>query len=171
MKRWIALSLPLSIVVLFLTAVVVVEAQRPPEWQEALSRYVSDFNASQPTTLRVDRVVSAKMPWNFRGDWGVPMLDYGRFAYRVEQNAIPSNKSYTGHLALPYPPQTVQCVLVREGDAERVLFVNFYSDNLWQFGWVIQAGARRRFTAEFAGQLAEIGCALSGGAGPSPTVA
>jgi hypothetical protein len=160
MKRWIALSIPLLVVVFFLVAVAAIEAQRTPEWQGALSGYISNVHATQPEKFQVDQVTTAKLPWNFRADWDFPVLDAGRFGYEIGQHGISGEIPYSGQLALPYPPQTVHCVLLREGEDERVIFVNYYNDGLWQYGWVIQEGARYPFTAEFSQRLAEIGCKL-----------
>jgi hypothetical protein len=158
MRRIRALSIPLLVAVLLLAVVITVEAQRTPEWREALNQYVHQVNTTQSGSLQVLRVVKASLPWNFRADWGLIGLDYGRFGAGVAQPARAGEKAYSTHRSLPYPPQTVHCVLLRAGTVERVIFVNFHSDDLWQYGWVILEGARRPFPAEFVQRLAEIGC-------------
>lgn len=139
MRRTMMLVLPLAVVVLVLLGVAISEAQRTPEWQLVLNRYLRASGGSAQQVVRSnapDQLVS-------------PLL-----------GQVVEASQFQG-LALPMPPRTVYCVLVTKGAARSVVFVSYFSDNLWRDDWVIHRGPAQPFNPATTAALSALGCEFS----------
>lgn len=134
-------------IAIVVTMVAAAEAQREPEWQRVLDGYVKENQLSIQDVIRADK------PWNFSADVTAEIVDGGPFGYVAD---ITYKGQYTYSIVLPYPPREMYCVRLRKGSREEILFVNYYSDNLWQHGWVIH---RSRQSGEL---LTGVGCHQNG---------
>ncbi len=158
MKRVIALTIPLMVLVATVTILVIFEVQRPPDWKSELEAYIEARAVSE--TLTVQSVVKAEKPWNFAAHMGIPALNLSTWATAEK---------------LPYPPHEVQCVLLvrqnppltqsktqeESGSFERqIVYISYHSDTLWNVGWLTHEGAREPFSADVKEDLATIGCDL-----------
>lgn len=106
--------------------------------------------------LQVVSAARARQPQNFTSELDYPLLDAGRFEYTADITYQQQN-SYL--ISLPYPPQEVYCVNVTHNGGHGVLFVNYYSDGLWQNDWVIHQGQDSP-AADAAQALGKVGCDL-----------
>jgi len=150
MKKRVYLLATITIALLIPTGLVVaVEAQRTPDWLYALHTQ---------TPYAVPQAVRARQPGEFTMQMDYPAVGPGRFQYMVTDAY---GEQHIGILALPYPPRAVRCVLVTYKGGVKALFVNFYSDTLWNQGWVVHEGPDAPFDAAFRDDLARLGCDLA----------
>ena len=158
MKKVIALTIPLVVLVATIMTLVMLESQRTPDWKSELEAYIAARAVSE--TLTVQSVVEAEKPWNFAAHMGLPALNFSTWATAEK---------------LPYPPREVHCVLLARQDPPldesetpdesmpfeyQIVYVSYHSDTLWNVGWLIHEGAREPFSADVKEDLATIGCDL-----------
>lgn len=148
-KRLIGLGLMVTIILLFSVMVQIVEARRTPDWQNTL--------ATVWPLKQVGETVRAQQPAAFTMANDYRILTGSRFAYnayRVEDGFV----SLT--IALPDAPTDVYCVVAHQDKAAHLLFVNYYTDNLYRSGWLVIDGGAFPVAPTTQRQLAEIGCQL-----------
>lgn len=117
------------IVVITIVAISVIESRRVPDWQNTLNQYALS------TSAELYQVEQARKPWNFDTKLEGRIVYPGRFDY-VADITYDGPKTYS--IVLPYPPENVICALLVSDDKKELVFANYYSDRLWQDGWVIQ---------------------------------
>jgi hypothetical protein len=158
MKKVIALTIPLVVLVVTVTTLVMSEVQRTPDWKSELEAYIEAQAVTE--TLTVQTVVEAEKPWNFTAHMGLPVRASSTWG-TVEE--------------IPYPPSEVKCVLLaRQGPSpaeseiqdesvlleRQIVYVSYHSDNLWHVGWLAHEGVREPFSTDVKEDLATIGCDL-----------
>jgi hypothetical protein len=139
MRRISWLVLPLAVAALVLLGVAISEAQRTPEWQQALNQYLRSSGGSP------QQVIRAAAPEQLDPSLLEQLGEAGQFE----------------GLALPMPPRTVYCVLVTKGQRHSVLFVSYFSDNLWRDDWVVHQGPAQPFSTDTVAALSVLGCDFS----------
>ncbi|MFN8488995.1 MAG: hypothetical protein U0350_15520 [Caldilineaceae bacterium] len=159
MKRLFVLIIPSAMFFLFAIVVTTIDAERTPAWHGMLRDYVA--HQANTTVLQMSR---AKQPWNFTADTNLPVADYGDF--QVDAGPYTDTTRSTTYpvwpqvLRLPFPPKDAYCVLLKRADTQQMLFVNYFSDNLWHYGWVLQEGPTLPFSPKFMDMLRNIGCPI-----------
>ncbi|MEZ4725886.1 MAG: hypothetical protein R3E79_02000 [Caldilineaceae bacterium] len=133
-QRWAGLGLMLAVGLLVVTAVRVAEARRTPEWQSALATVWS--------MEQVVEAVRAQRPEAFMLSSDYLIHDSGHF------------------ITLPAAPTNVYCAVVRQNTNLQLVFVNYYTDNLWRSGWVVIDDGILPATGEIQKQLDALGCPL-----------
>jgi len=156
MKRLIALTVPLLVLVVTVAAIATLESQRKPDWRLELDAYIAARAVSE--TITVQSVAEARAPENFEPHMGRPVPGESTWGER-----------------LPYPPLEVRCVLLspqkipppdsedlgEPGPSERqIIYVAYFSDALWHVGWLLHEGAREPFAPDELEPLATLGCDL-----------
>jgi len=97
MKRIIALTIPLAVLIVVLVTLAVLETQRGPDWQLELDEYIA-HSALPSETITIQSVIEASKPWNFSEEMGRAVRDDWRW-----ESVDPS-----------FPPEAVQCVLLEQ---------------------------------------------------------
>jgi len=153
MKKTIALTSPLVLLIFVVLTLAVLERRRGPDWQRELHEYIAR-SSSPSETITVQSVVEAREPWNFREAMGEAVRDDWRWTVTE----------------LPFPPLGVQCVLLerargattgaQEHRLRQVVFVGYHTDGLYRVGWVVHKGPQEPFARELHADLAMIGCEL-----------
>lgn len=136
MRRYGLLLIPLAVGLIVLSWVIAAEAQRTPEWQIELNQYLRENDTSAL------QIVHARQPENQAPSLLRKTVDAGTFK----------------GLALPLPPRDVYCALVPRQETRIVVFVSYFSDNLWRDDWVIHEGPRYPLNNETLKALAALGC-------------
>ena len=144
------IAIPFVIVIITATAVFAAEAQRTPEWQRLLEQYAASQNLAVVDSAR------AGQPFNFTGELDYPLVLPSTFEYTAD---ITYQQSDAYMIALPYPPEQVRCALMEQSGKRMLLFINYYSDGLWQNGWVIHQGPAL-FSTAATQSLESLGCDL-----------
>ena len=144
------IAIPFVIVIITATTIFAAEAQRTPEWQILLKQYAANHN------LAVVDSVRAGQPYNFTGELDYPLVLPSTFEYTAD---ITYQQSDAYMIALPYPPEQVRCALMEQSGKRMLLFINYYSDGLWQNGWVIHQGPAL-FSTAATQSLDRLGCDL-----------
>lgn len=134
-QRLAGIGLMLAIVLIVVTAVRSAETRRTPDWQSALVRV---WPADQ-----VIESVRAHRPEAFARGTDYLIHDKGRF------------------ITLPEAPTDVYCVVVRRDTILQLVFVNYYTDNLWRSGWVVIDDGTLPATGDTQNQLDALGCPLT----------
>lgn len=146
--------LPLLVLLGTATTVVALESRRTPDWQTTLNRYLAE-NAAQPA--RVQTVTRARQPHQFTREMGSPVSN--DWQWQIER--------------LPFPPQTLYCVLLRSpasGSDDKpqaqvaqaqIVYIGYLSDTLYRTGWIVYAGPHTPFPPSLPRQLAAVGCDLT----------
>ncbi|MEZ4869913.1 MAG: hypothetical protein R3C14_51780 [Caldilineaceae bacterium] len=147
-KRLMGLGLMLIVVLGLVTAVNAAEARRTPDWQRALQQTL-------PAAL-VTQVVRAPHPAAFDPTVISAVLRRGQFAYRAHITA--DAQPILLNIATPGAPRTVYCVVAQTGVQARLLFINYYTDNLWRSDWMVLDGGVLPVTATVRTHLAALGC-------------
>lgn len=152
MKKIIALTSPVLVLVAVFIAVAALETERVSDWERALSNYLTQSRSSGFVKLRA--TTPANKPWNFTETMGTPV--HGGWPWGIEE--------------LPYPPTAVQCVLVERihrldanttTQTQQLIFVARHSDKLWRIGWLVHKGPTAPFSPQTAELLAAIDCELN----------
>jgi hypothetical protein len=153
MKRIIALAFPFLVLASVVITFAALEARRMPDWETTLSDYIA-WSRLPDETIKVQAVVEASKPWNFRATMGKAVRNDWRWG--IEQ--------------LPFPPTAMRCVLLERerksavgvpGEPKhQVIFVGYHTDTLWRVGWLVHEGPQEGFTPELVADLDTIGCDL-----------
>lgn len=138
------------IVLSFVVTVQIVEAQRMPEWQRAL---VNVWSAHQ--VIEAER---AQWPEAFALAPTYVIRDTGHFAYGAY---VDNGSSIDLLITLPETPREVYCVVVRNNTRAQLVFVNYYTDNLYRSGWVVMEDGALPVAADTQAQLDALGCRLA----------
>lgn len=134
-KQILGLGFLCLVVLSFAVTVQAVEARRTPDWQRALA-------GVWPLT-QVIETVHAQKPETFTLATGYIVHDAGHF------------------VTLPAAPREVYCVAVRHRATVQLVFVNYYTDNLWRSGWVVMEDGVLPADADTQQQLDTLGCQLT----------
>ncbi len=153
MKRMLALAIPVLALVGVLIAFARLEGRRTPDWEATLNDYISRA-AQRGDDIAVLSASEASRPSSFTAAMGTAMRSGGTWE----------------NVELPFPPQTLRCVLVERKRASasavsqepirQVIYVAYHSDKLWHMGWLVYEGPSEPFTAQLAADLQAIGCDL-----------
>lgn len=149
-KRLIGLGFMVAIVLLFSVMVQIVEARRMPDWQNTLA-----------TAWPLDQVVETartQHPEAFILADDYRILTGDRFAYSAYKD---EGGFVSLTIALPKAPTDVYCVVARQGAAMHLLFVNYYTDNLYRSGWLVIDGGTLPLGLSMQTQLDTLGCQLA----------
>lgn len=149
-KRLVGLGFMVAVILLFSVMVQIVEARRTPDWQNTLAMV-------WPLTQVVE-TGRAQRPDAFTLAAGYRILTGSRFAYDAYQD---EGGFVSLTIALPEAPTDLYCVVVHKGAAARLLFVNYYTDNLYRSGWVVIDGGTFPGSPATQTQLDAIGCRLA----------
>jgi hypothetical protein len=151
-KRTVALMIPVAALIAAIATFAVLEAQRPPNWQFELNRYL-ESTASPSETVTVKSVVPAQQPQNFTPDMASAVLT----GWEWKSISIP-------------PPRDIQCVLLertRHSTAtaevlrlQEVVLVGFHSDLMWHEGWIVHELTSDLSTPKSQEILTALGCNL-----------
>lgn len=112
-KRMLGIVILLLVVIGVIATVVVAESQRTPDWQAV-------FAEALPGTAPVF-TQRATQPHLFRQEMAVEPVDLSTFP------------------AIPTAPVELYCVVGQRGNHQRLYFVNYHTDGLWNVGWVVWA--------------------------------
>ncbi|MEM7133508.1 MAG: hypothetical protein AAF702_44850 [Chloroflexota bacterium] len=154
MTRRLVLGLAVAMLVIMAVTVTVTiaESRRMPEWRTLLATY---------TAVNQAKIVQAKRaskPWTFDDEVEHSVVNARSFQYSAD---ITYDGPTIDTLMIPYPPQVVYCVLLQKRQTQTIVFVNYYSDTLWQYGWVLHSTPTVVGTHEMDHALASLGCQLT----------
>lgn len=135
LPRVAGLGLMIAVALIFVTAVRAAETWRTPDWQTALARAWQVEQVVE--TVRAPRPEAFALTPDYR------IHDDGHF------------------ITLPETPHAVYCVVVRRNTKFQLVFVNYYTDNLWRSGWVVMDDGMLPADVETQKQLDALGCQLT----------
>lgn len=144
--RMLTLFLWMGVMIGLAGTVMWAEAHRPAEWRMRLMAVVP--------TAEVVLTERAQAPWLFTAELVASELDLGNFGSRAA--GISTMPRY--QLAMPKSPETVYCVLTDDRHVQRLVYVNYYNDQLYQADWVALAGATAPVSAQTMAALRQLGC-------------
>jgi hypothetical protein len=147
-KQIIGVGFLCLVVFCFAALVQVAEARRTPAWQRAL--------AGVWPIEQVIETAYAQRPEAFALVSDYVIRDGGSFAYG---GYVDNGDSINLTIALP-APRAVYCVVVRHNTTAQLVFVNYYTDNLYRSGWVVIDDGEIPVTVDTQQQLNALGCRL-----------
>ncbi|MFW5940886.1 MAG: hypothetical protein ACOC9C_01025 [Chloroflexota bacterium] len=148
-KRLELLLVPVTVLALIITGFAWFERRRTPDWRQELDQYLQ--SAGNGMAMKISAVTPAWRPWSFNGDLGTPVRD--DWTWSIER--------------LPYPPQSVYCVLLEPRKEERnnrhhltaqLVFMAYHSDALWRAGWLVYESAAPYGTPAAENLLERVDC-------------
>lgn len=151
--KGLALCLPTMVVLITLTTILRLEAQRKPDWQIVLDQYLAQRELAADSYV-IEKVTRARHPRQFEPGMAV---------------AIRNNELWQVE-ALPFPPQAVRCVLLQPRSTARddslamkreIVFIVYHDDTLWRSAWLIHWGPSEPLSEQNADDLETVGCDLN----------
>jgi hypothetical protein len=152
-KKIVVLSVPLIMLVSVVLTFAMLEAQRKPDWKMELDDYFNSKRSTEILTIIAEN--KATQPWNFDKTMGIPA----------------KSNQFWSSTELSSPLGTLRCVLVekryvstpvgKEKRKRQVIYVGYYSDTLWQVGWLVFEGSTEPFTQNDVAHLSTLGCDLN----------
>jgi hypothetical protein len=161
MRKVILFAIPVLVLIVVVITVIIGQAiHHPAGWRTELEKYVR----YKSSFIAVQVVTQASKPWYFKRNMSHTTFGEGAFAdYNYEGRR-------QGYRRIPFPPEEVWCVLLREtrslaNDARvetshAVIFVGYHLD-LYHAGWVVHEGETEPFSSKFIEDISRIGCNLS----------
>ena len=129
MRKIIAVTFPFAVLATAMVIFMMLESQRPPNWQLELNQYF-ELTTPPPETVTMQAVVPARRPQNFSPEMAFAVL----------------TGSTWGGIDIP-PPNEIKCVLLertrRDGETggkihwRQLVLVAYHSDHLWHQGWIV----------------------------------
>ncbi len=160
----VAVALGGALVFLALLIIFVISpGGRRSTWETALDDYLAYKRTLFGKNFAVSLSMQARTPMAFTEDWsGVTFGDTHYYAvdYLYDDEGLP------GQRPLPFPPQEVWCVLVKErgapegADPYQLLFVAQHQD-LHSAAWVVHEGVAELLSQEAAATMTALGCELT----------
>ncbi len=157
-----AVGVALVLLALLLIFVLSPSGQRST-WETALSDYLTYKRTLFGKSFAVSLSMQARTPMAFTEAWsGATFGDTQYYAVDYLYDAEGS----LGQRPLPFPPQEVWCVLVKERgapegtDPYQLLFVALHQD-LYNADWVVHEGVAELLSQEAAAAMTALGCELT----------
>jgi hypothetical protein len=145
------------------------KAGLPAVCQLRLNQYIAHI--SELGTATVQLVVRAKKPENLGKDAGY--TTFGDSVYYQTEDGPPGNEK-GGAMPLPFPPQELWCVLLKQGSRATgrtsypVVFVGLHMD-MYNADWIVREGPSDVSKPGVLESLSRLGCDLGlDEAGPRP---
>jgi hypothetical protein len=148
-RKAVALAVPVAVLMFALGFFVGLEVRRGPNWRLELEEYIAQHRAPSETVV-VQAVVRARQPQQFGEVMGTVMRADG-----VRPSSTPRDLRCVLLLRNRPSDSRAEYELVRQ-----VVFLAYYSDALYQLGWLAHEGPEEPFSSEFLAHLALIGCDL-----------
>ena len=156
MKKIILIAIPLLVLVVIGATLLVLSLNRPPEWRVELSAYQTYENVVSSQRPELVSSVRASQPWNFTPEMSQAAFSDGSIFMTT---FAPNQTTPVGIQPLPFPPEQVWCVQLREGAQSQMVFVALHSD-IYNADWVVHIPAGVWGSSQLQATLDSLGCKL-----------
>ena len=178
MKRALFLSLPLTVGLIAIVAVVAAALAFPTAAKDELDAYLDHLASSSPPGAARAEVITldrARRPWSLSSEQNYPVFGTSP-TYQSDrrsdwptaalQTPIWSDEIVTtsgaSHPVLPFPPEEVWCVLLAGESQDQVIFLARHHREPYYTDWVIHQGPHTPFPDSLHDILSAVGCDLGG---------
>jgi len=160
----IAMAVGVALVLLALLIIFMLSPSgRRSTWETALDDYLAYKRTLSGRSFTVSLSMQARMPMAFTEDWSGATFGDTHY-YAVDY--LYDDEGSLGQRPLPFPPQEVWCVLVKEQgapegtDPYHLLFVALHQD-LYGADWIVHEGVSKLLSREAATTMTALGCELT----------
>ena len=156
MKKIILIAIPLLVLVVIGATLFILSLNRPPEWRVELSSYQTYENVVSSQRPELVASVRASQPWNFTPEMSQVTFSDGNIFITT---FAPDQTTPDGVQPLPFPPEQLWCVQLREGAQSQMVFVALHSD-IYYTDWVVHIPAGVWGSSQLQATMDSLGCKL-----------
>jgi hypothetical protein len=155
-RKRLIIYIPLIAVLLVLSAMVLVNRLTTPQWKVRLDQYLAIQNASGEPAYHLVSAVQASQPAEFTAS--MSSESYSQSA--IFSTSMGVGEQFTSQmLPLPYPPDTVWCVLLKGNSQQQVVYIALHN-SLYNADWVVHIPPQPFESPALKSNLIRIGCSF-----------
>lgn len=156
MRKPFLLTLPLFVIIVLAVTLLLLN-RRIPAWHESLDQYLvySMMQAGEPL-YTVEASSAARQPAYFLpGMSSASFSDGAIFATTLSS----SSGQDLGGEPIPFPPDQVECVLLKSGVQHKLVYIALHS-NMYNADWIVHLSPYNWGSPEQKSALNSLGCKL-----------
>ncbi len=153
-KKQLLIFIPTLVVIGVMATLLLLNNGQAPPWRTIIDEYLLYLRTTGETSFKVTNAVLASKPANFNSD-----MSAGSFSDSlIFQTSSVVGADYSADLEpMPYPPDQVWCVLLKDGSEQRLVFAALHH-NLYNADWIVHIPPAAWGSAELDITLASLGC-------------
>ena len=154
MRKRLLIYIPTLLVIGVMVALLLLTNRQPPKWKTALDQYLTYLRSTGQPSYQLVSAVSASLPANF-----TPLMSAESFSDSVifQTDLNTNDPSSAGTQPIPYPPDQVWCVLLKDGGQQHVVYIALHN-SLYNADWIVHTSADPWGSSELQNSLDRLSC-------------